>query len=89
MEPIEKVLTPAEIATAQTLLATKPAGIPQDQFDIIKNNIFNGVPQAEYILVSSAAFTAKSACLNLTLSSSTLSQVAKSRNLMPITFQWL
>jgi hypothetical protein len=51
MSPANKVLTPAELLYTQTLLQTKPPTISQDQFNIIKNQILNGVPQAEYILV--------------------------------------
>jgi len=58
VEPIQKVLSKSDVATAKQLLATKPAAIPQDQFDIIKENILgtNGcdiVPQVEYILFNS------------------------------------
>ncbi|TFK37669.1 hypothetical protein BDQ12DRAFT_685079 [Crucibulum laeve] len=53
MSPIEKILTPAEIEEAHTILATKPPTIGQDSFNIIKNQIFSGVPQIEFLLFNS------------------------------------
>lgn len=53
MEPIDKVLTSSEMSTARSILNKRPEGLPQDQFDLIKKNIFKGVPQAEYILFNS------------------------------------
>jgi hypothetical protein len=52
MAPADKILTPSEMATAKTLLQTKPPTISQDQFDIIKRQVLSGTPQAEYLLVS-------------------------------------
>ncbi|KAJ7590654.1 hypothetical protein C8J56DRAFT_538926 [Mycena floridula] len=52
-EPIDKILTPAEMKTAKKLLATKPASLPQSQFDIIKSQILGGTPQVEFILFNS------------------------------------
>ncbi|KAF8895101.1 hypothetical protein BD779DRAFT_701644 [Infundibulicybe gibba] len=53
MAPLGSVLTPNEISTAKSILDTKPASVPQDQFDIIKRKVFSGIPQAEYILFNS------------------------------------
>jgi choline dehydrogenase-like flavoprotein len=53
MAPADKILTPSEMATAKTLLQTKPPTISQDQFDIIKQQVLSGTPQAEYLLFNS------------------------------------
>lgn len=52
----QTVLTPEELKTAEQILREKPASISQDSFEIIKNKIFSGVPQAEYILVRHSGF---------------------------------
>lgn len=52
MAPADKILTPSEMATAKTMLQTKPPTISDDQFNIIKQQVLSGTPQAEYILVS-------------------------------------
>jgi hypothetical protein len=52
MAPAQVVLTPSELQTASRLLQSKPPTISQEQFDAIKSQVFSGVPQAEYILVS-------------------------------------
>ncbi|KAK0192922.1 hypothetical protein F5146DRAFT_1192062 [Armillaria mellea] len=44
-EPIDVVLTADEIEEAKQILSTKPESIPQDQFDIIKEQILNGTTQ--------------------------------------------
>lgn len=51
MEPAHTILTPAELEEARGLLQTKPPTISQDEFDVIKGQIFDGVPMVEYILV--------------------------------------
>lgn len=51
MAPVDTVLTSAELVEARSLLQTKPPTISQDQFNIIKRQVFSGVPQAEYTLV--------------------------------------
>ncbi|KAK0220402.1 hypothetical protein IW262DRAFT_1482881 [Armillaria fumosa] len=52
-EPIDVVLTADEIEEAKQILSTKPESIPQDQFDIIKEQILNGTTQVEYLLFNS------------------------------------
>ncbi|KAF9451318.1 GMC oxidoreductase [Macrolepiota fuliginosa MF-IS2] len=52
-ESAQSILTSDELATAKELLSTKPASISQESFDLIKNKINNGVPQAEFILFNS------------------------------------
>jgi len=51
MSSAQTVLTDNELAEATQILATKPDIIPEDQFNVIKRNVLNGLPQAEYILV--------------------------------------
>ncbi|KAF5353559.1 hypothetical protein D9756_008091 [Leucocoprinus leucothites] len=51
--PAQTVLNKADLQTAQQLLKRKPASISQDAFDAIKDKVFSGVPQAEYILFNS------------------------------------
>lgn len=51
MEPAHTILTPAELEEARGLLQMKPPTISQDEFDVIKGQIFSGVPMVEYILV--------------------------------------
>ncbi|KAF9463402.1 hypothetical protein BDZ94DRAFT_1259269 [Collybia nuda] len=53
MEPAHVILTPAELGEARQLLRVKPPTISEDQFDVIKDQIFNGVPMVEYILFNS------------------------------------
>jgi len=52
MAPIDKVLTSSEMITAKTILQTKPPTISEDQFNVIKQQVLSGTPQAEYLLVS-------------------------------------
>lgn len=52
MAPIESFLNASEIETAKELLSTKPPTIHQDLFDTTKEQIFSGVPQIEFLLVS-------------------------------------
>ncbi|KAK0203496.1 hypothetical protein DFS33DRAFT_1430542 [Desarmillaria ectypa] len=52
-EPIDVILTTDEIEEAKQILSTKPESIPQDQFDIIKEQILNGTTQVEYLLFNS------------------------------------
>lgn len=56
MAPADKILTPSEMATARTMLQTKPPTISYDQFNIVKEQILDGTPQAEYILVGFELF---------------------------------
>ncbi|KXN83980.1 Glucose oxidase, partial [Leucoagaricus sp. SymC.cos] len=51
--PAQSILTATEMATAEQLLQKKPASTPQDMFNAIKNKVFSGVPQAEYLLFNS------------------------------------
>lgn len=51
MAPLQTVLTPEEIEEAHTLLSEKPPTILQDSFDIIKQQIFSGLPQIEFLMV--------------------------------------
>ncbi|KAK7463003.1 hypothetical protein VKT23_007585 [Stygiomarasmius scandens] len=53
MSSAQTVLTDNELAEAAQILATKPDIIPEDQFNVIKGNVLNGLPQAEYILFNS------------------------------------
>jgi len=53
MAPADKILTPVEMATARTMLQTKPPTISEDQFSIIQEQVLGGSPQAEYILFNS------------------------------------
>ncbi|KAF8990253.1 GMC oxidoreductase-domain-containing protein [Cyathus striatus] len=53
MQPIDVILTTAEIEEAKTILATKPPTISQEAFDIIKKQVFSGVPQVEFLIFNS------------------------------------
>ncbi|KAF8621489.1 hypothetical protein AX15_007776 [Amanita polypyramis BW_CC] len=53
MAPIDKILNASEIETARQILSTKPPTISQDLFDTIKNQIFSGIPQIEFLLFNS------------------------------------
>jgi len=53
MAPIGNILNASEIATAKQILSVKPANIGDGPFNIIKNQIFSGIPQAEYLLFNS------------------------------------
>jgi len=53
MAPIESFLDASEIETAKELLSTKPPTIHQDLFDAVKDQIFGGVPQIEFLLFNS------------------------------------
>jgi hypothetical protein len=52
MAPIESFLNESEIETAKQILSTKPPTIYPDLFDTIKEEIFSGIPQIEFLLVS-------------------------------------
>ncbi|KAF8887052.1 GMC oxidoreductase-domain-containing protein [Mucidula mucida] len=56
-EPIGQILNTSEIDHAKQLFETKPDSIPQDQFDIIKDQVFSDVPQVEYLLVPQISLT--------------------------------
>ncbi|KAJ3566725.1 hypothetical protein NP233_g6822 [Leucocoprinus birnbaumii] len=51
--PAQSILSAADMQTAKKLLQTKPPSTPQQSFNLIKNKVFSGVPQAEYILFNS------------------------------------
>ena len=51
MASIESFLDASEIETAKQLLSTKPPTIHQDLFDAVRDQIFGGVPQIEFLLV--------------------------------------
>ncbi|KAK2466602.1 hypothetical protein APHAL10511_000860 [Amanita phalloides] len=53
MAPMENILNANEIKTAKQILSVKPPTISQDSFDIIKSQIFSGVPQIEFLLFDS------------------------------------
>ncbi|KAF8627583.1 hypothetical protein AX17_006156 [Amanita inopinata Kibby_2008] len=53
MSPVDKILNATEMKTAVQILSQKPASIPQDQFEIIREQIFGGIPQAEFLLFNS------------------------------------
>ncbi|EKM74904.1 hypothetical protein AGABI1DRAFT_109751 [Agaricus bisporus var. burnettii JB137-S8] len=48
--PAQTVLSQEELEMAEALLQTKPDSISQDAFDLIKQKITDGIPQAEYLL---------------------------------------
>lgn len=50
-EPIDKILNASEITQAKSLLQTKPPSISEDLFRVIQNQVLNGTPQVEYLLV--------------------------------------
>ncbi|PFH50002.1 GMC oxidoreductase [Amanita thiersii Skay4041] len=51
--PIDKILNETEMQEARSILSQKPPNISQEQFDIVKDQIFNDVTQAEYLLFNS------------------------------------
>ncbi|KAF9460466.1 hypothetical protein BDZ94DRAFT_1311477 [Collybia nuda] len=53
MEPAHVILTPAEQEEARQRLQVKPPTISEDEFSVIKDQIFSGVPMVEYILFNS------------------------------------
>ncbi|KAM6493412.1 hypothetical protein JOM56_011546 [Amanita muscaria] len=63
MAPIDYFLNASEIETAKEILSTKPDGLSQQSFNIIKSQIFHGVPQVEYLLFNS--FSAGSSSLKM------------------------
>ncbi|KAF8331596.1 hypothetical protein F5887DRAFT_1081185 [Amanita rubescens] len=53
MAPIESFLNESEIETAKQILSTKPPTIYPDLFNTIKEEIFSGIPQIEFLLFNS------------------------------------
>lgn len=52
MEPIDIILTPEEIVTARTIFEKKPPSISPELFNATKEQVFSGIPQIEFLLVS-------------------------------------
>ncbi|KAG6812689.1 hypothetical protein H0H92_001318 [Tricholoma furcatifolium] len=52
MVPVDKILSPEELVTANRILESKPPNIQQEVFEAVRNEVFT-VPQAEYLLFNS------------------------------------